>query len=206
MSAEQERAGPERRRRLFVAIEIPAPVRAAIAEWGVAALADQALRAVPAQNLHLTLVFLGDVGESRIPAAAASVGRVRAAAPVLRFRPEPIGLPTSRRPGLYALQVDSPGVVGIQREVRRDLSSTGLGAPERRPFSPHVTVARVRRGGGSGRRPQRVRRPPGPVPGALRRPFRAVRVALYRSSFGPDGVSYSPLAQVELSSGEAAVR
>ena len=42
--------------------------------------------------------------------------------------------------------------------------------------------------------------PPGPVPEALRAPFRGVRITLYRSILRSAGAEYDPLAQVELPS------
>jgi 2'-5' RNA ligase len=65
--------------------------------------------------------------------------------------------------------------------------------PERRPFWPHVTLARVRgagRGGG-----------PRVEPIALAPPeatFDARQVTLYRSHLSPRGARYEPLERVEL--------
>ena len=70
--------------------------------------------------------------------------------------------------------------------------------PERRPFWPHLTVARVRPEGRGSKRPRRVERPPGGLPQALLQPARAVRLALYRSELKPQGAQYTPLAQVKL--------
>ena len=46
--------------RLFVALELPEPVRDALVAWRAAVLADvPALRAVARKSLHVTLCFLG---------------------------------------------------------------------------------------------------------------------------------------------------
>ena len=71
--------------------------------------------------------------------------------------------------------------------------------PEKRPFWPHVTVARVKPEGRGSKRPRRVGRQPGKLPIELLSPVRGVRMTLYRSELQPRGARYTPLAQVELS-------
>ena len=192
--------------RLFVALELPGDVRAGIARWGARELRDPALRRLPEDALHITLVFLGDTPPERIRRIAAVLLRLDGAAPRIELSAQPVALPRGRRPGLYALEARSERVAEIETGLTEALAEAGLYEPDRRPFFPHVTVARVRRDRGRPRKPLRVEDPPGRLPESLLRPFLAVRVALYLSSFRPGGVQYSPLAQVELPSGEAAVR
>jgi RNA 2',3'-cyclic 3'-phosphodiesterase len=65
--------------RLFVALELPAPVVDALAAWGASA-AREGLRVLPAASLHVTLAFLG----SRPDGEAGAIGDAVAgcAAPV----------------------------------------------------------------------------------------------------------------------------
>ena len=192
--------------RLFLALELPGEVRAGIARWGKRELRDPALRRVPEEALHITLVFLGNTPPERIRRIAAVLLRLEGAAPRIELSAEPVALPRRRPPGLYALEARSGRVEEIESALSGALAEAGLHEPEQRRFFPHVTVARVRRGKGRRGKPLKVARPPGPLPKSLLRPFHAVRVALYLSSFRPGGVEYLPLAQVELPSGEAAVR
>ncbi len=192
--------------RLFIALELPAEVRAGIACWGAQELLDPALRRLPEDALHLTLVFLGDTSPALIPRIAAALLRIDAVAPRIELSLQPVTLPPGRRPGLYALEARSEGVEEIQARLAETLAAADLHELDERPFFPHVTVARVRRGHGRRRKPLRVGDPPGRLPEVLLRPFRGVRIALYLSSFRPGGVDYTPLAQVELPPGEAAVR
>jgi 2'-5' RNA ligase len=192
--------------RLFIALELPAEIRAGIDRWGAEELGDPALRRLPGDSLHVTLVFLGDTPAERIQPIAAVLLRLGGTAPRLELAPQPLALPRGRRPGLFALEVRSERLCEIEAELSAALAGAGLHRPGKRPFSPHVTVARVRRDQGRPGKPRRVEEPPGGLPEALLRPFLAVRVALYLSSFEPGGVRYSPLAQIELPSGEAAVR
>jgi 2'-5' RNA ligase len=78
------------------------------------------------------------------------------------------------------------------------LAAARLYEAEKRPFWPHVTVARVRAEGRGSRRPQALERPPKELPPGLSEAFHGVRLTLYRSELQPLGARYVPLAQVEL--------
>ena len=62
------------RGRLFVALDLPGDVREGIAAWQAAELTDPALRVVPAENLHITLVFLGWQAEKDFDSIAEATG------------------------------------------------------------------------------------------------------------------------------------
>jgi 2'-5' RNA ligase len=78
--------------------------------------------------------------------------------------------------------------------VSADLTAAGLYAPERRPFRPHVTLARLRAGAGA---PRAVAPSPPPVA------FAGTAVTLYRSDLSPAGATYVPLAVRALGSASA---
>jgi 2'-5' RNA ligase len=105
---------------------------------------------------------------------------------VAEVRPVP-----PRRPRLFALDLeDIDGRAGaLQASIAGVLSSGGFYEPERRPFWPHVTLARVRRGA------TRVE-PIGPAPPAT--VFSARQVVLYRSYLSPRGARYEALERVAL--------
>lgn len=185
------------RARMFVALDLPDAVRAAIAAWGREELADPALRPVPAENLHVTLAFLGWRPEKDAERVAAVLEECAAPAPLLELG-DPVAKPNLRRARLFALPALSPGAEQIEARLSGLLEAERLYEPEKRPFWPHVTVARVRSAGRGLRRPMAVERPPGPVPAGLSEPFYGVRLTLYRSVLQPQGAVYGPLAQVEL--------
>jgi 2'-5' RNA ligase len=185
------------RARLFIALELPARVRAGVAEWGREALADPALRPVKAESLHITLVFLGYRSEKEIPRLAEIVEASRTSAPTVELG-DPAPRPERGRPRLFALPAESPGTVALQGALEEKLVTARLFEPEKRSFWPHVTVARVRREERGSKRPGLVERPPGALPKGLLRPFDAVRIVLYLSQIQPQGAHYTPLAQVEL--------
>jgi RNA 2',3'-cyclic 3'-phosphodiesterase len=185
------------RARLFIALDLPDPVRQAIATWGGRELADPALRPVAEENLHITLVFLGYLPEKRIPLLAEIVAATARRAPRIALG-DPVPRPPRGRPRLFALPADSPGTIDLQAGLQGRLVEAGLYEPEKRPFWPHVTVARVRREERGSKRPAVVSKPPGALPRELLQPLDGVRITLYRSQLQPRGAQYTPLAQVEL--------
>jgi len=189
---------PENERiRMFVALDLPEPMRHGIAAWSEAELGDPALRRVAPESLHVTLAFLGSRPPGDVERVARAMAESRAPAPLLELR-DPAPRPPRGRPKLFALPVISPGAEQLQAQLSRILISERLYEPEKRPFWPHVTVARVRAEGRGSRRPMRVERLPGSLPAELTEPSFSGRLKLYRSVLQSQGARYAPLAQVEL--------
>lgn len=185
------------RARLFVALDLSEDLREGIVAWGRRELCDPALRAVPPASLHITLAFLGYMPEKEIGRLEEIVAALEAEAPRVELG-DPVAKPNARRARLFALPADSAGAVALQAKLQEKLVAERLYKPEKRPFWPHVTVARVKSEGKGSKRPRRVQRPPGALPQALMQPTRLVRVRLYRSELKPSGAEYVPLAQVKL--------
>jgi 2'-5' RNA ligase len=185
---------------LFVALDLPDRVRAEIVEWGGEALADPALRRVKPESLHITLAFLGYRPKKEIPRLAEIVAASRAPAPLIVLG-DPVPRPERGRPRLFALPAESPATIALQQTLEEKLVEARLYEPEKRPFWPHVTVARVRREERGSKRPARLTRLPDGLPKGLLQPFDGVRLTLYRSQIQPQGAHYTPLAQVELPAG-----
>ncbi len=184
--------------RLFVALELPAEVRGALARWQ-ATLHDDTrlgLRAVAPEALHATLCFLGSRPLSQVEDVARACDRVRRL-PVRQLSlGEALWLPP-RGPRVLAISlVDRIGeLVILQTELRGALVAAGLIVPERRPFLAHVSVARLRRAAVAGTPRPAATHLPEPPP---QRPFDARRVILYRSHLGRGPARYEALHQVEL--------
>jgi RNA 2',3'-cyclic 3'-phosphodiesterase len=185
------------RARLFVALDLPAEVRQGIVGWGREALADPALRPVGAESLHVTLAFLGYRAEKEIEQIAGVVRESGGPAPLVELG-DPVQVPPRGRPRLFALPAVSPGTEMLQQGLEARLVEEGFYKPEKRPFWPHVTVARVRPEARGSRRPAVVSKRPEGLPRELSEAFLGVRLTLYRSELKPTGARYVPLAQVEL--------
>jgi RNA 2',3'-cyclic 3'-phosphodiesterase len=195
------------RARLFVALDLPEAVRKGLAAWQRKELSDEVLRPSRPETLHMTLAFLDYQPEKDIERIAEAAMGFEAEAPLVRLLADPVPVPRSR-PRLYAIDSESDETIALQAEVERRLVEARFYTPEKRPFWPHLTVARVRqerREGGSRRRrwgrPMPVETPPGPLPGSLLEPFKAVRITLYRSHLRPTGAEYESVAQLELPPG-----
>lgn len=185
------------RARLFVALDLPDRIREGIVAWGEEALVDPALRPVPVESLHITLAFLGHRPEKEIEPIGEAVGESVGAAPWVELL-DPVPRPPRGRARLFALPALSPGAEALQAGLEQRLVEGGFYEPEKRPFWPHVTVARVRPEARGSRRPAVVSDPPAKLPEALSEAFLGVRLALYRSELKPTGAQYVPLAQFEL--------
>jgi 2'-5' RNA ligase len=134
--------------RLFIALQLPAAVRERLAEE--AARLRRRLppaRWVPAANLHLTLVFLGETGPRLVPdlqRALTDCFRVR---PPFRLRLADGGCFPPRRPARVAWVgfEPEPALSDLQAAVVMAVRSSIAVEPELRPFHPHLTLARPRR-------------------------------------------------------------
>lgn len=174
--------------RLFAAVELPASAREALFAWASPIVADDpALRPLSAEALHVTLVFLGPQYERDVERIARAA--FAADLPEVDLRAlEVTGVPRGR-PRLFALELEDVGgrLGRWQAGLSERLHAERLYEPEKRPFWPHVTLARARRG-----HTARVE-VPALAPG-LRAPFEAGEVTLYRSTLSPQGAVYEPLA------------
>jgi RNA 2',3'-cyclic 3'-phosphodiesterase len=185
------------RARLFVALDLPEDVREGLVEWQRTALADPALRPVKPEALHMTLVFLGYQAQKDIKKIA-EVALAEAPAPAVELSPEPIGVPRGKRPRLLALDAPSEEAVELQRGVEERLVAARFYKPEKRPFWPHLTVARVKPEAPGSRKPALVRTPPHPLPEHMFRFFRPTRLVLFKSHLRRTGAEYEPMAELEL--------
>jgi 2'-5' RNA ligase len=158
-------------------------------EWRATALGGRdELRLVPAEALHVTLVFLGHLPEEEIPRIAAALRASGRAPRLAAVGLEPV---PPRQPRLLALDlVDEDGRAGaIQAGISDALSALGLYEAEQRPFWPHVTLARVRKG---------ARTRPIEAPDPPAEPWTGAAVTLYRSRLSRAGARYEALERVPL--------
>jgi 2'-5' RNA ligase len=201
--AKQRQKSP--RARLFVALDLPQRVRNGLIAWQRGALTDPALRPIAPEALHVTLCFLAYQPERDIERIAEVMRSVGARPVEARFTEEPVAVPPNR-PRLFAADAKSEAAIELQAELSDRLEAERFYRPEKRPFWPHVTVARIKPSKRSvsdrrGRRrgpPMRVETPPGPLPAELLEPFDAVRATLYRSNLRPTGAEYVSLAELDL--------
>ena len=129
--------------RLFVALEIPPAVRENLAGLirDLRAIAPQP-KWVRAENLHITLKFIGEVADTKLEAIRKTLDAVRSKEPVtLDFR----GLgffPNEKHPRVFWAGMEaSANLKGLAADIDRAMEKLGI-PREQRPFSPHLTLAR----------------------------------------------------------------
>jgi RNA 2',3'-cyclic 3'-phosphodiesterase len=191
--------------RLFVALEIPAEVRdnlaALINELRMAdgSPSKNNARWVRAENLHVTLKFIGNVDAGKLEAIRGALGEVAAAGAVeLHFRG--VGFfPNERRPRvLWAGIVASPNLAPLAAGIDARLEKLGI-ASETREFAPHLTLARFDPPGIS----QRLR---ATVQEHAAREFGTLRTGnfhLFESMTRPTGAEYTRLSSFSFAKAEA---
>jgi 2'-5' RNA ligase len=172
------------RLRLFCALSLPDEIVDSVLEWQ-ALLPPGDFRAVPPDNLHVTLAFLGHRPQRDVePIAAELEAAARGARPIrLAVR----AYRESRSVGMLVLD-DAEGAAGaLAVDLHARLERLGVYEAERRPWLPHLTVVRFRE------RPRL--RPELPDLGAVS-PSGA---AVYHSMLRPTGAQYVVLEEFRLS-------
>lgn len=126
--------------RLFVAIELPHRVREAL--WNEARKLWENWRSgrlLPPEGYHITLAFLGQQPEHRLEAIAAAMDRCHC--PPFQATLGELGLFAQRGGGVLWRGVSSPELCRLQSQLAQQLEQVGF-ALEKRPFQPHITLAR----------------------------------------------------------------
>jgi len=184
--------------RTFVAVLLPTELRNRLAVE-IDGLRDHAAGVawVAAENLHVTVKFLGGVDESRLAEIGAALGRaVRVPAFEVGVRGLGAFPSATRARVLWAGAPGSPPFTALAEEVDRALVAMGF-APEGRGFTPHVTLGRVRETG-KGRRPEL-----GWLATDGNRAFGTAavdEVVLFRSDLGAGGARHTALTRFPLPS------
>lgn len=133
--------------RAFVAIEIPNPevMDALVAFQRELAGTRADLKLVERENLHFTVKFLGEINEAQAAEADRRLKGIKLAGAAVLVKG--VGaFPDLGRPNVVwvsAGQDDSQKVKAIATPIMQSLSGIG---EDKRPFQPHLTVARVRSG------------------------------------------------------------
>ena len=134
--------------RLFVAIALLPEIRAALAALitEFCAIAPRA-KWVRAENLHVTLKFLGDTDASKLASIVASLGTVHSTQAVTHDFHGLGFFPNEKRPRVFwAGMQASPNLPSLVADMDRAMHKLGFPL-EDRPFTPHLTLARFNSAG-----------------------------------------------------------
>jgi RNA 2',3'-cyclic 3'-phosphodiesterase len=198
--------------RLFVAMDIPEAVRAAIGAL-VAKLRPACghIRWARTEGTHVTLKFIGEVPLEKVEPIKAALASIHLSNPIeMKFRN--VGFfPNERRPRVFWAGIEAGAELSaLAAAVEKSLEPLGI-AMERRAFSPHLTLARFesprRTGAGSTWSPPKyLDSLQDAISGAGPLEFGAgveKEFHLYQSILKPAGAEYTRLATFRFVGGES---
>ncbi len=175
--------------RLFVALDLPEPVCDRLAALGGGV---PNARWVPAENMHLTLRFIGEVENGLAQDIDTALAKLHASGFDIELDGVGFfGKPSAAR-ALWAGVRRSEPLLRLQAKVETALWDAGVPVEERK-FAPHVTLARMRRAPAG-----RVRDFVADHAAFLSGPIRVDRFTLYSSFRGTAGPIYRAEADYPL--------
>ena len=189
--------------RTFLAIELPEIYQEDIR--GVQERLKERIKGVKwvkADNVHLTLKFLGEITEAQAEEICRVTSQVTRGHVRFPVQLKGVGVfPDLRRPRVIflALSQGEYEVVALEKELSDSLEKIGF-PREKRAFHPHFTVGRFKalKPGGE------LSRVVADFSNYQREPFVARGVTLFKSELRPEGAQYTRLAQFELGGEEDA--
>jgi 2'-5' RNA ligase len=193
--------------RLFLALDIPDPIRDRIARFvdGVSGFAPDARWAKP-ESLHVTLKFIGEQPESIVEQIKRALSMIESPAPEIHFRGYGF-FPTAKSARVFWIGMEATPQL-TELAVAVDEKMPALGIPkEDRAFSPHLTLARGAGGSGSPRRNkkdapnrifQRLQEKLAALPAPEFGNMTPRSFFLYQSQLSPKGSKYTKLLAFDL--------
>ncbi|MBT3368774.1 MAG: RNA 2',3'-cyclic phosphodiesterase [Nitrospina sp.] len=180
--------------RAFIAVDLPPDLQERLAQVIhklKEQMGDVPVRWVPAENMHLTLKFLGDVSMSNLDVLKDILRGEAVDREQMVISLGTLGAyPKVRRPRVIWVRMEAPAELdALQRSIDKQTARVGY-ARDNRPFSPHITMGRVSRNA----TPDEVRIV-GDVLNTMKIGYLGVArigaVHLYRSDLQSDGAVYS---------------
>ena len=192
----------ENKIRAFVCLELPENIRAAVDRHITGPLKETGVKCswVKPDNIHLTLKFLGDVPEKMIPKITDTLKEAISKYRRGKYSLSKVGTFGGRRPRVVWAGIDGniEAIAEMAKSIDNAMAKLGF-EREKRKFSPHFTVGRIRKPQGTDRLLSRIK--------GIKVPsdeFDLGKVILMKSVLSPGGSIYTPLAEFVLGSSEMA--
>jgi 2'-5' RNA ligase len=136
--------------RSFIATDIPPSIQKSIQKQVDDlrnAIGNSSIRWVPVRNIHITLKFLGEVSSAQVDNLTKIIHTEADCHPAFDLRTSGLGsFPSSKRARVLFIGIQAPAALeALQREIESACAKVGYRS-ESRPFSPHLTIGRIRRG------------------------------------------------------------
>ena len=177
--------------RAFLALDLPDSYRAgltAVQDYLKKSGAD--VRWTSVGSIHLTLKFFGDISEDQVETLTAAASAITGATPAFTLGVQGVGTfpsPKSPRVIWLGLSGQTDILASLVQDLEQSFAPLGF-PPEKRKFTPHLTLGRVRSSQGREdlcRFLQTVPLPDFPE-------FQVEHLVLYRSTLRPQGALYTP--------------
>ena len=183
--------------RSFIALDLPEDLRKGLQNLQdrVRKLTD-CVRWVKPDNIHLTLKFLGAIEESQVEPIGRILENMTTGIAPFKLQVKGFGaFPNARNPKVIWMGMDDnqQRVVLFQEKLEETLAAIGF-APEKRTYSPHLTLGRVKESRGKREIEQLIEKYKDEDLGY----FTAGSIVFYRSDLQPSGPVYSSLKSIQL--------
>ncbi len=182
--------------RTFIAVEVPVDAKNRIAELENRLKGTGTdIKWVEPGNIHITLKFLGDIDADQTAVIQKGLREALDAISPFALNLGRVGaFPDLNRPRVFWVSVEEgkDELIAMQQHIETELHARGF-VREERPFSPHLTIGRVRSPRGMGKLTEMVR-----SSAFETESFPVTRVAVVKSDLKPDGPVYTIIDHVEL--------
>jgi 2'-5' RNA ligase len=133
--------------RTFIALELPPALRYKLQEIVLrySKLCPPGVNWVSVDNLHMTMLFIGDVQQEKIPELNEVLIRLLHGFPPFKFVAEGLELFPAPEPRMLWLKLscENDDIFKLHKRLLREISSLGI-SPDRKPLRLHVTLARLK--------------------------------------------------------------
>jgi 2'-5' RNA ligase len=176
--------------RLFTGLDLPQEVVNRIAAFLERVRPAAPINWTPAANLHITTKFIGEWPEEKLESLRTALGGLPAR-PVIAVHIRKVGFfPNPHAPRNFWCGVEAAGLPELAADTDRATIPLGI-APEKRAYSPHLTLARIKDRVPMQPLREAIAASPSPDFGS----FQAESFFLYRSQLKPSGSVYTKLAE-----------
>jgi len=190
--------------RSFISINLPDEIKKRLSEI-ISDLKkhDADIKWVSPDSIHLTLKFLGNIEASIAATIIEKLQKKIASYEPFYIKIAGVGcFPSEKRPRVIWVGIEGPDTIRrLQTDIETEMSGLGF-EPEDRPFSPHLTIGRVRSMRGMAGVMNRFRDFSNADLGSME----VSGIHLMKSDLKPSGAIYSVLGDIQFNKGRTDVK
>jgi 2'-5' RNA ligase len=176
--------------RLFAALDLPVDVVSNLQQLLEKLRPTARINWSPPENLHITTKFIGEWPEERLGELQTALSQLEPREPIPVHIRKVGFFPNPHSPRVFWCGIEAPGLEQLAAATDGATAALGI-ASETRPFSPHLTLARIKERVDL----QPLRETIAALPSLDFGQFTVDRFFLYRSKLSPTGSVYTKLAE-----------